>query len=48
MTRASQRMGGESSDTVSERQSQVPNWNPTFELDGSPLREDASIRNFNG
>ena len=24
------------------------NWNPIFELDDSPLREDASIHNFNG
>ena len=48
VTRAQQRRGVESSDVASERRSRVSNWNPVFELDGSPLREDASICNFDG
>ncbi|KAK9988415.1 hypothetical protein SO802_028654 [Lithocarpus litseifolius] len=43
-----QRRGGKSSEAVFKRRSRVPNWNPIFELDGSPLHEDSSIRNFDG
>ena len=37
----------ESSSTAFEHRSNVPIWNPTFDLDDSPLREDASISDFN-
>ena len=48
VTRAQQRKGVESSSTAFERRSRVSNWNPVFELDDSPLQEDASIRDFEG
>ena len=48
MTRAQQRKGVESSGTASKQRSRVPNWNPIFEFDNSTLREDASIRDFDG
>ena len=48
MTRTQQRKGVESSSTASKRRSKVPVWNPSFVLDDSPLREDASIWNFDG
>lgn len=46
MTHAQQRKGMESSSTAFERRSKVPVWNPTFDLDDSPLQEDASISDF--
>ncbi|XP_030932029.1 uncharacterized protein LOC115957808 [Quercus lobata] len=46
MTRAQQRKDMENSSTAFERRSKVPVWNPTFDLDDSPLREDASISDF--
>lgn len=46
MTSAQKRKGVESSSVASEQRSWASNWNPIFELDDSPLWEDAFIHDF--